>query len=39
MTSFNGAVRDLPDAIVGNVRSGNAEPAEAVAVRLTRALR
>ena len=39
MTNLNGAVRDLPDAVVKNMRSGITEPAEAVAVRLTRAFR
>ncbi len=39
MTNLNGTVRDLPDAVVRNMRSGIAEPAEAVAVRLTQAFR
>ena len=39
MTNLDSAIRDLPDAAVGNVRSGNAEPAKAVAVRLLRMFR
>ena len=39
MTNLNGAVCDLPDTVVRNMRSGIAEPDEAVAVRLTRAFR
>ena len=39
MTNLDGAVRDLPDAPVRNVRSGIVEPAEAATVSLTRAFR
>ena len=39
MTNLDSAVRDLPDAVVRNMRSGNAEPAKAVTVKLPRMFR